>query len=145
MDPPFVRVLGAILVLPISYQLPVTTPLVLNSVWRLLVFIANSHDVEPPSITARRPCPIDVCINVNLLLFKLNSAIVNCKLMLAEELSPGHLLDCKAQSCIRRKAGNNEEHLVVVQLQMELTGKVAAMVIARIEHKPEGLGFGDEF
>ena len=28
---------------------------------------------------------------------------------------------------------------------MELTGEVAVMVVARIEHKPEGLGAGDEF
>jgi hypothetical protein len=27
---------------------------------------------------------------------------------------------------------------------MELTGEVAAMVIARVERKPERLGFGDE-
>ncbi len=33
----------------------------------------------------------------------------------------------------------------MVRLQTEATGKVAAMVIARIECKPEGLGFGDEF
>jgi hypothetical protein len=112
--------------------LPIRTPLVLNSVWRLLIFIANLHDVEPPSITARRPCSNDVCIDVNLLLFELNSAIVNCKSMPAKELSPGHGLDCKAQLCIRCKAGNGEEHLVVVRLQTESTGKVAAMVIARI-------------
>jgi hypothetical protein len=110
----------------------------------LLVFIANSHDIEPPSITVRQLCPIDVCINVNLLLFKLNSAIVNCKSMPAKELSPGRGLDCKAQSRIRRKAGNDKEHLVVIRLQTESTGKVAAMVIACIERKPEGLGFGDE-
>jgi hypothetical protein len=78
-------------------------------------------------------------------LFELNSAIINCKSMPAKELSPGRLLDCKAQSCLWRKAGNNEEHLVVVRLQTESTGQVAAMVIAHIEHKPEGLGFGDEF
>jgi hypothetical protein len=119
--------------------------LVLNSVWHLLVFIANSHDTEPPSITVRQLHPIDACINVNLLLFELNSAIVNCKSMPTEELSPGRGLDCKAQSCIQRKAGNDEEHLVVAWLQTESTGEVAAVVIACIEHKPEGLGFGDEF
>ncbi len=64
--------------------------------------------------------------------------------MPAEELSPGRGLDCKAQSCIRRKAGDNEEHLVVVWLQTEATGEVKAMAIARIERKPEGLGVGDE-
>ncbi len=65
--------------------------------------------------------------------------------MPAEKLSPGHELDCKAQSCIRCKAGDDKEHLVVVRLQTESTGEVAAVVIAHIEHKPEGLGFGDEF
>ncbi len=65
--------------------------------------------------------------------------------MPAKELSPGRGLDCEAQFCIWCKAGNKEEHLVVVWLQMEVTGKVAAVVIARIESKPEGLGFGDEF
>ncbi len=65
--------------------------------------------------------------------------------MPAEELFSGRGLDCKAQSCIQRKASNDKEHLVVVWLQMESTGKVAAMVIACIERKPEGLGFGGEF
>ncbi len=65
--------------------------------------------------------------------------------MPAKELSPGRRLDCEAQFCMRCKAGNDEEHLVVVWLQTEATGEVAAVVIARIERKPEGLGFGDEF
>ncbi len=65
--------------------------------------------------------------------------------MLTKELSPGRLLDCKAQSCIQHKAGNDKEHLVVVWPQMELAGEVAAVVTACIERKPEGLGFGDEF
>ncbi len=47
--------------------------------------------------------------------------------------------------CIRCKAGDDEEHLVFVWLQTESTGEVTAVVIARIERKPEGLGFGDEF
>jgi hypothetical protein len=111
----------------------------------LLLLPSNTTAQELPSITVRRPCPINVCINVNLHLFELNIAIVNCKSMPAKELSPGCGLDCKAQSCIRHKAGNDKEHLVVVRLQTELTGKVAAMVIACIERKPEGLGFGDEF
>ena len=64
--------------------------------------------------------------------------------MPAEKLSPGRGLDCKAQSCIRRKAGEDEEHLVVVWLQTEVMGEVKAMAIARIERKPEGLGVGDE-
>jgi hypothetical protein len=110
----------------------------------LLLLPLNNTAHEPPSITARRPCPIDVCIDVNLILFKLNSTIVNCKPMPAEELSPGRGLDCKTQSCIQRKAGDEEEHLVVVWLQTEVMGELKAMAIARIEHKPEGLGVGDE-
>ncbi len=64
--------------------------------------------------------------------------------MPAKELSPSRGLDSKAQSCIRCKAGNNKKHLIVVGLQTESTGKVAAMVVARIERKLEGLGIGDE-
>ena len=64
--------------------------------------------------------------------------------MPTEELLPSGGLDCKAQSCIRCKAGNDKKHLVVVGLQMESTGKVAAMVVACIERKPEGLGIKDE-
>jgi hypothetical protein len=88
--------------------------------------------------------PIDVCINVNLFLFQLNIAIVGCKSMPTEELSPSRGLDSKAKSCIRCEAGNDKKHLVVVGLQTELTGEVAAMVVARIERKAEGLGVGDE-
>ena len=65
--------------------------------------------------------------------------------MPTKELSPSHGLDSKAQLCIRCEAGNNKKHLVVVGLQTESTGKVAVMVVACIEHKPEGLGAGDEF
>ncbi len=83
--------------------------------------------------------PINVCIDFNLFLFQLNRAIVGCKSMPTEELSPSRGLDSKAQSCIRCKAGNNKKHPVVVGLQMELTGKVAVMVVALIERKPEGL------
>ena len=72
-------------------------------------------------------------------------AIVNCKSMPAEEFSPGRGLDCEAQFCVRCKAGDDKEHLVVVRLQTEAMGEVKAMVIARIERKPEGLDFGDEF
>ncbi len=64
--------------------------------------------------------------------------------MPAKELSPGRGLDCKAQLCIRRKVGNDEEHLVVVWLQTEAMGEVKAMAIARIERRPEGLGVRDE-
>ncbi len=124
--------------------MPVANHLVLNSVWQCLVFIPNSHDIELPSLKLRRPCPIDVGIEVNLLLLKLDNAIVDCKPMPAEELCPNRGLDPEAKSRIQCKAGNNEEHLVVVRLQTEVMGEVKAMVIARIERKPEGLGIGDE-
>ncbi len=64
--------------------------------------------------------------------------------MPTKELSPSRGLDSKAQLCIRCKAGNNQKHLIVDGLQMESTGEVAALVVAHIEHKPEGLGVGDE-
>ena len=63
--------------------------------------------------------------------------------MPAEELSPGRGLE--AELCIRRKASDDKEHLIVVWLQSESIGEVAAMVIPRIERKPEGWGAGDEF
>ena len=44
-----------------------------------------------------------------------------------------------------RQAGDNEKHLVLVCVQKELIGQVTAMVIARIEQKPERLCAGDEF
>jgi hypothetical protein len=57
--------------------------------------------------------------------------------MPTEELFPSRGLDSKAQSCIQCDAGDNKKHLVVVGLQAELTGEVAAMVVACIELKPE--------
>jgi hypothetical protein len=78
-------------------------------------------------------------------LFQLNSTTINCILMPTKELSPSRGLDCKAESRIQCQANNDEKHLVVVWLQTESTGKVAVMVVAHIEHKPEGLGTGDEF
>ena len=65
--------------------------------------------------------------------------------MPAKELSPGRGLDLDAESCIRCKASDDKKHLVVVRLQSESIGEVAAMVIPRIERKPEGWGAGDEF
>jgi hypothetical protein len=124
--------------------LPVPTHLVLNSVRRCLVFIPNSHDIELPSLKLRWPCPIDVGIEVNFLLLKLDNAIMACKPMPAEELCPSRGLDGEAKSCIQCKAGNNEEHHVVVRLQTEAMGEVKAMVIAPIECNPEGLSVGDE-
>jgi hypothetical protein len=89
--------------------------------------------------------PIDVCIDDNLFLFQLNNIIVGCKSMPTKELSPSRGLDSKAQLCIRCEAGNDKKHLIVNGLQPESTGKVAVMVVARIEGKPERLGAGDEF
>jgi hypothetical protein len=65
--------------------------------------------------------------------------------MPTKELSPSRGLDHEAESRIRCQAGDDEKHLVVVRLQPESTGKVAVMVVARIERKPEGFGAGDEF
>jgi len=50
-----------------------------------------------------------------------------------------------AYDSIRRKASDDKEHLVVIPLQSELIGEVAAMVIPRIKRKPEGWGAVDEF
>jgi hypothetical protein len=47
----------------------------------------------------------------------------------------------KKQGC---ESGDDEKNLVVIWLQMALTCKVAAVVVARIERKPEGLGTRDE-
>jgi hypothetical protein len=80
----------------------------------------------------------------HLFLIQLNSAIVGCKSIPTKELSPSHGLDSKAQLCIQCEASNDEKHLVVIGLQTESTGKVTAMVVAPIEHKPEGLGIKDE-
>jgi hypothetical protein len=52
--------------------------------------------------------------------------------MSTEEISPLRGLDSKAQSCIQCKAGNVKKHLIVVGLQTESTGKVAAMVVAHL-------------
>ncbi len=125
--------------------MPVPTHLLLNFVGRSLGFIPNLHDLELPSITARRCCPIDDSIDGDLFLFLLNSTTVNCKPMPTKELSPGRGLDREAESRIRCQAGDDEKHLVVIWLQTEPTGKVAVMVIACIERIPEGLGAGDEF
>jgi hypothetical protein len=43
------------------------------------------------------------------------------------------------------EAGNDEKRLVLVGVQTELIGQVTAMVVARIEQKPERLCAGDEF
>ena len=43
------------------------------------------------------------------------------------------------------QAGNDEKRVVLVGVQTEATGQVTAMVVARIERKPERLCAGDEF
>jgi len=45
---------------------------------------------------------------------------------------------------MRRQASDDEKRLILFWVQTESIGEVAAMVIARVEHKPERLGFGDE-
>jgi hypothetical protein len=45
---------------------------------------------------------------------------------------------------VQHQAGNYEKNLVIVRLQTELIGKVAAMVIAPIENKSVQLGLGEE-
>ncbi len=47
----------------------------------------------------------------------------------------------KKQGC---ESSNDKKNLVVVCVQTASTCKMAAMVVACIEHKPEGLGAGDE-
>jgi len=51
----------------------------------------------------------------------------------------------EAKSRNRRQAGDDEKRLVLVGVQTEATGQVTAMVVARIERKPEQLCAGDEF
>jgi hypothetical protein len=46
---------------------------------------------------------------------------------------------------VRRQAGNNEKNLIVFLVQTKLIGKMAFMVVARIEHKLERLGIGIKF
>ena len=62
--------------------------------------------------------------------------------MPTEELFPSRGLDHKAKSCIRCQ-WQWQKHLVVVGLQTESISEVEAMVVARIERKPERLGVGD--
>ncbi len=59
--------------------------------------------------------------------------------MTTKELSPSIGLDLEAKSRIRRQARDNEKRLVLVGVQTEATGQVTAMVVARIEQKPERL------
>ena len=43
-----------------------------------------------------------------------------------------------------RHAGNDEKHLILVWVQKDSISQVTAMVVARIEQKPEPLCAGDE-
>ena len=43
-----------------------------------------------------------------------------------------------------RQAGDDEKRIVLAGVQTESIGQVAAMVVARIERKPERLCAGDE-
>ena len=116
--------------------MPILTHLLLNLVGRSLGFIPNPNDVELLSFEPRRWCPVDV---------KFNWTIIGYKPTATKELSPSIGLDLEAKSCIQRQASIDEKHLVLVGVQTEVTGQVTAMVVARIERKPERLCAGDEF
>ena len=45
---------------------------------------------------------------------------------------------------LHRKAGDDKKGLILFWVQTESMGEVAAVVIARIEREPEGLGSGQE-
>jgi hypothetical protein len=65
--------------------------------------------------------------------------LVSASASVTKELSPsrGVDLDCDTKLHVQHQAGNNEKNLVVFWVQTESIGKVAAIVIACIEHKPE--------
>ncbi len=113
----------------------------LNSVWQLLVgYIPNLHDIEFPSMLLRWRCPIYVGTKVNLLLIEFNSIAQSST---ANQCPPRNLF--QAVGLIAKPNRVYDASLVVVRLQSESIGEVAAVVIARSECKPEGLGDGDEF
>ncbi len=60
------------------------------------------------------------------------------------QLTPSRRLHCEAKSGMKRQTGDDEKRLVLVGVQTESIGQVTAMVIARIERKPEGWGTGEE-
>jgi hypothetical protein len=53
-------------------------------------------------------------------------------------------LHFEAISTIQHQAGNDENHFIVMRLQTESSCKVAAVAIAGIKGKPEGLRAGEE-
>ena len=65
--------------------------------------------------------------------------------MATKDISLSIDLDLEAKSCIRRQAGGDEKHLILIGVQTKATDQVTAMVVARIEQKPERLCAGDEF
>jgi hypothetical protein len=71
--------------------------------------------------------------------------MVACKLMTPKEVFPSCGLDYKTKSrFVKRQASNIEKNLVIIWPQTELIGKVTAMVIACIKHKPEWLCVGEK-
>ena len=63
--------------------------------------------------------------------------------MTSDEFQPSIGLHFKAISTIGSQAGNDEKHLILVRVHVESFGKVAAVVITRIEREPERLGVCD--
>ena len=64
--------------------------------------------------------------------------------MATKELSPHVGFDLEPTSRIVRQSSNDENHLVLFLVQTESIGEVTAVVVARIERKPVGLGVGDK-
>ena len=64
--------------------------------------------------------------------------------MATKELSPHVGFDLEPKSRIVRQSSNDENRLVLFLVQTELIGEVTAVVVARIERKPVGLGVGDK-
>ncbi len=64
--------------------------------------------------------------------------------MATKELSPRVGFDFEPKSRILRQPSNDENCLVLFLVQTESIGKVTAVVVARIERKPVGLGVGDK-
>ena len=64
--------------------------------------------------------------------------------MATKELSPRVGFDLEPKSCILCQSSNDENRLVLFLVQTEPVGKVTAVVVARIERKPVGLGVGDK-
>jgi hypothetical protein len=111
----------------------------------LLGVIPNPNNLELPLLKLRGQCPINVGIEVNLLLFEFDCTIVAWKLMTPKEIFPSPGLDYKTIShFVKCQASNDEKNLVIVWPQTESIGKVTAMVIACIERKSEQLCVGEE-